>query len=96
MWVIKRRVIRYAREHDALPTTLNDLPKIPQHGDEVTDWWGNPIRFEVSGDGIATLSSPGGPVWGRDPREGAPIACRFPTKTDSGDWCDEMVPFIRE
>lgn len=96
MWGIKRRVLRYAHENGKLPTSLENLPEIPRLGNRTTDWWGNPIQFEVDAEGIATLSSAGGRVWGYRPREGEPRVCRFPTKKPNGEWSDELVDFIRE
>ena len=83
-------------ENGRLPTNLDNLPEIPGHGNETTDWWGNPIQFEVDSSGVVTLKSNGGKVWGYKPREGAPVICRFPTKKPTGEWCDELVDFIKE
>ena len=95
MWNTKRRVLRFAHENGSLPTALNNLPEIPGHRNSVNDWWGNPIEFQVDANGIATLRSAGGPVWGRNPSEGEPTAVRFPTKGPDGNWANEMVEFLK-
>ena len=96
MWEVKRRILRYAHENGKLPTSLDGLPEIPAHGKKITDWWGNSIQFEVDSAGIVTLTSAGGRVWGYNPREGAPLVCRFPTKKPTGEWSNELVDFIKD
>lgn len=96
MWGVKRRILRYAHEHGELPDNLENLPRIPRLRGKTTDWWGNPIQFEVDSEGIATLSSPGGKVLGYHPREGRPIVRKFPTKGPSGEWSGELVAFISD
>jgi hypothetical protein len=95
MWGIKRRVLRFAHENGELPCSLKNLPTIPGLSSKITDWWGNPIQFAVDFEGIATLRSPGGKVWGYRLQEGAPLVCKFPTKKPTGEWSDELVDFIQ-
>ena len=96
MWGIKRRILKYAHENGRLPKSLVGLPEIPGQGDRTTDWWGNPIKYELSADGFVTLSSAGGTVWFHRPKDGAPLVCRFPSKKPNGEWSDELVPFVED
>jgi hypothetical protein len=96
MWMIKRRMLRFAHENNRLPTSLADLSAIPGHRNRNTDWWGNSIRFDVDADGIVTLRSAGGSAWIWNPQEETPLTYRFRAKEPTGNWSNEFVEFIRE
>ena len=97
MSCVKCRILKYAHQHGRLPDRLDALPDMPPgYVNETTDWWGNPIHFEVDAQGIVTLGSHGGRAWGYKPRESEPVVCKFPTKKPSGEWSDELVDFISE
>ena len=96
MWVMKRRIMRYAHEHGRLPTSLSELPDIQGTMNRNVDWWGNPITYVANQDGLVTLRSPGGPVWGYSKREGAPIERSFWARASDGEWSDELVDFIEQ
>jgi hypothetical protein len=96
MSMIKRRILRYAHEHNRLPNCISELPTVAGHRNKDTDWWGNPIQFEFDCNGIATLTSKGGCSWTWNAKEGMPMVLRFRTKDTHGKWVDEMVEFIEE
>ena len=56
IWVIKRRVLRFARENNRLPDNIYNLPEIAGMGNSTTDWWGNQIRFSVDSKGTRQRS----------------------------------------
>src|SRR5437867_4191481 len=59
MFVTKRRIIQYARQHDHLPTNLSELPPMPGYDTATTDAWGRPIDFSFDASGVGTLRSLG-------------------------------------
>jgi hypothetical protein len=93
--VMKQRILRYARTHDALPESPHDLPEIPGKVNEVRDAWGRDIRMSLA-DGKATLTS-----LGRDGQPGgagddADMSGVFPLKDARGAWADEDVDWSQE
>lgn len=98
MWRIKCRIIRYAKQHGELPTSLDHLPQLggDPRANATTDWWGNRIHYAVDRDGLVTLSSNGGRVWGFKAREGKPLVRTFRARTPDGEWAKENVQFIED
>jgi hypothetical protein len=96
MSAIKRRILRFVHQNGRLPSSLDEIPSIPNFFNEITDWWGNRIRFDVDPAGIITLRSPGGRAWCRKASEGMPVVLTFPYKTPTGEWEDELVGFYEE
>jgi hypothetical protein len=96
MWVIKRRILKFAHQNDRLPKDLSELPIMPGYHNGLNDWWGNPIQLEMDDKGIASLKSAGGILWLHDAKDGVPLALRFPTKTSTGEWSDELVNFLKD
>ena len=95
IWVMKQRVLRYAKLHNSLPKSLNDLPETPGKINGVQDAWGRDILMSFT-DGKGTLTS-----LGRDGRSGgtgddADMTGVFPLKNEKGEWADEDVEWIRE
>jgi hypothetical protein len=89
MHVMKRRILRYAAVHDALPTSLDQLPRIEGFANEVTDGWGRPILWRVEGDEVTLVS------YGRDgvpggTGEDTDMVGVFRAKTADGRWADEF------
>ena len=37
IWIMKQRILRYAKLHNSLPNSINDLPVIPDKIDRVQD-----------------------------------------------------------
>jgi hypothetical protein len=89
MHMMKRRILRFASAHSALPTSVEQLPRIEGFANEVTDGWGRLIRFRVEGNDV-TLTS-----YGRDGKPGgdgedADMVAVFRVKTDIGAWAGEF------
>jgi hypothetical protein len=78
MWGLKRRILRYAREHGRLPASLSDLPPMQRYSNRTTDAWFRPIAYEADDEGVVTLSSP-------------VVALSFPSRGADGRWSDELV-----
>ena len=53
------RIGLYARQNNALPASLNLLPKRERHANRTTDGWNRPLRFEITLEGIVRLTSLG-------------------------------------
>lgn len=90
IWVMKHRILRYAKLHDSLPTSINDLPEIPEKLNRVQDAWGRDILMSFA-DAKATLTS-----LGRDGKPGgigedADVTGVFPLKDENGAWAKEDV-----
>jgi hypothetical protein len=95
IWVMKQRILRYAKAHNALPESVDNLPKIPDKIDGVQDAWGRKIIMEFS-DGKATLTS-----LGRDGKPGgkgdnADMSGVFLLRYKNGDWADESTEWIQK
>ena len=93
--VMKQRILRYARLHNSLPNSPNDLPQIPEKESGVQDAWGRDILMSFA-DGKATLTS-----LGRDGKPGgtgedADMSGVFPLKDENGAWAEEYVDWIQE
>jgi len=58
MHVIQQRVEKYLRENGEPPSSLDQLPVIPNKAASTTDGWGRQIAFVVNGNTI-TLTSCG-------------------------------------
>lgn len=93
MQTMKRRILRYVSARQALPTSLDQLPRIEGLSNDVTDGWGRPIFWRTEGDEVSLIS------YGRD---GAPggvgededMIGRFSTKRSDGSWADEFCEWL--
>jgi hypothetical protein len=95
IWVMKQRILRYAKQHNSLPKSPSDLPEIPGKISRVHDAWGREILMSFA-DGKATLTS-----LGRDGKPGgtgedADMSGVFPLKDENGKWADEGVDWVHE
>ncbi len=96
MWVIKRRILRFAQSHNKLPQSLSELPNMTGYDNSVSDQWGRAITYEVSSSGLVTLTSLGrdGKVDGSG--KGGDIVATFPSHDTKGGWSDELVPWSHD
>ncbi len=92
---MKKRVIRFAQDHDRLPTTVDELPKDLDTYNGVLDGWQRPITMTVNGSRV-TFTSLGrdGAPGGAD--EDADIIGEFDARREDGTWQDESVKWTRE
>ena len=89
MHMMKRRILRYAGTHDALPTSIEQLPRIDGFANEVTDGWGRAILWQIK-DGEFTLISYGRDGMAGGDGEDADMIAVFRVKTEDGVWADEF------
>jgi Type II secretion system (T2SS), protein G len=95
IWVMKQRILRYAKLHNALPKSPKDLPEIPEKINRVQDAWGREIRMSFA-DGKATLTSLGRDGNAGGTGEDADMVGIFPLKDANGAWAAEDVDWIQE
>lgn len=93
MHTMKRRILRYASAHEALPISLDQLPRIEGKSNDVTDGWGRPILWRSKGDEVTLVS------YGRDgvlggTGEDEDMMGVFSTKASDGRWSDELCEWL--
>lgn len=91
---LRLRIMRYARTHDRLPQTLDELPEVEGGASRIKDGWGKAILYAVNGDGIVTLTS-----YGKDGAKGgtgrnADMIGVFSPKNKDGVWETESRTWI--
>ena len=90
MVVMKRRILRYAREHDAPPARVADLPPLEGYTDSVVDGYGNAIEMEIDGDRVVLRSlGQDGAIGGEG--DALDVVGEFPLRSPDGQWADEMI-----
>jgi len=55
----KRRIQRYALEHNALPSALSETKEIEGCDNSIKDAWGRPLIYRADTNGLVTLESLG-------------------------------------
>ena len=91
MFITKRRIIQYARQHNQLPPTLAVLPAMAGYGNETTDVWKRPLDYGFDSSGIVTLQSLGAdkrPGGDGDKRDMTGV---FASRDAQGNWQDELA-----
>lgn len=91
MYVLKRKIIQYARLHDRLPTALQELPEEVQGMDDSSlDGQGNVIVYSSDANGIVRLA-------GDAPSKAGTVhlEATFPAKKVDGTWAFEEVDWIK-
>ena len=97
MFVVKRRIQIYAKDHNALPKTLTDLPPLPNAFDSLTaDEWGREIDYKADPDGVVTLTS-----LGADKAEGGTginkdMTAIFTARDSQGGWADPTTAWAKD
>ena len=100
MHTCKRRVLRYAHEHNSLPLTLSDTKPIkgkrPGYRSSIKDGWGVVLEYSYDTNGIVCFRS-----LGKDRKLGGvgknrDIARFFPARCSGGAWSDEGVDWMRD
>jgi hypothetical protein len=92
---MKQRILRYARLHNSLPKSPNDLPEIPGKISRVKDAWGRDILMAFA-EGNGTLTSLGRDGTSGGTGEDADMLGVFPLKDENGAWAEEDVNWIQE
>jgi hypothetical protein len=88
MYVLKRRILHYAKLNNKLPTSIEELTELEGFINRNTDGWGLPIRMVITGTEV-TLHS-----YGKDNKSGGTGVNQdfihiFEAKTSSNEWADE-------
>ena len=96
MLVTKRRILQFAGQHNKLPSTLAELPAMPNYDTETTDAWNRPLDYSFDDSGIVTLRSlgadrrPGGDGDNRD------MIGVFISRDATGNWHDELAEWKQD
>ena len=88
MYVLKRRILHYAKANNTLPTSLDELPELEGFNNRNTDGWGLKINMQIDGTEVSLIS------YGKDNEPGGEganldLIAIFDAKTSSGSWADE-------
>jgi hypothetical protein len=89
MFVLKRRILRFASKNNRLPPTLGNLPELEGKRNTSKDRWGCEIRYEVKNGRIRLTSygkdcDPGGSGDDQD------MVGEFIFKRSNGEWSNEL------
>lgn len=92
----KRRIQRYAIEHNALPSSLSETKIIQGYDESISDAWGFPIIYSVDTSGVVTLTS-----FGKDHQPGgdgdnADIVGIYQSRQPNGKWSEESVEWTKD
>jgi hypothetical protein len=96
MHMCKRRIQRYAIDHNALPSTLSETKEIQGYDNSINDAWGFPITYGVDTNGLVTLIS-----FGKDNKPGGTgdntdMVGAYPSRQPNGKWSDEFVEWTKD
>jgi hypothetical protein len=81
------RISLYARQSNSIPPSLSVLPKRTGYANQTVDAWKRPLHYEVTPDGIITLTSLGKDGQPGGEADDADITRRYYTKRpDSSLW----------
>jgi hypothetical protein len=88
IYVLKRRILLYAKENNQLPKTLDELPLHDGFVNRTTDVWDNEIMMKNEGTTVSLIS------YGKDKKLGGvgdnrDVIGIFDTKTPFGAWANE-------
>jgi len=91
MFILKRRILQFAHDHDTLPPDLTVLPPLQSKFDSlITDEWGRPIVYSATPAAVVTLQSPG------IPGSNKTITAIFSARDSGGEWQDLTTPWIKD
>lgn len=88
MHVIQRRTLHYAKQHNKLPQSVDELPILEGFYNTNTDYWGNKILIQIDGTTVTLIS------YGKDAKPGGTganldLIASFEAKTSAGAWVNE-------
>jgi hypothetical protein len=89
MQPLQTRILRYAKNNNRLPASLQELPLLIGYTNRTTDVWNNEIRLIVKGTNITLMS------YGKDQKVGGcgddrDVVGTFEARTQSGAWAEEL------
>jgi len=88
MYIMKRKVLHYAKEKNKLPKTVEDLPYLEGFSNSNTDSWGHVINMHINGSEV-TLSSLGKDNKPGGKKSNLDLVAIFDAKTKNGSWANE-------
>lgn len=96
MQMCKRRVLRFAREHGKLPSSLSETKPIEGYHSSMKDGWGVVLDYGFDSNGVVTLRS-----LGKDRAAGGIVndvdmIGTFPSKEADGSWSGEFVEWTQD
>ena len=91
MHMSRRRILRYAAKHNALPAKISETEEIAGYDKSIKDAWGHDLIYTIATNGDVTVMS-----LGKDNRLGgsnddADMVGVFPSKKPDGSWSEELV-----
>lgn len=92
----KRRVLRYAREHGRLPSTLSETQPIKGYYSSIKDAWGVVLEYSVDSNNVVTFRSLGKDKIPGGTGENADMTGIFHARAPDGTWADEFVDWTRD
>ena len=100
MHMAKRRILRYASAHNALPNSLAQTAEIPGYDNSLKDGWGRALLYRVATNGDVILTSLGKDNKVGGANDDADMTGIFSSRKPDGSWSDEAVewkqdPFLR-
>ena len=96
MYMCKRRVLRYAREHGRLPSALNETEPIEGFHSSIKDGWGVVLSYTVGTNDVVTFTSLGNDHAPGGTGDNADMIGRFNAREPDGTWPDELVDWIQD
>jgi hypothetical protein len=91
IWLIRQRILMYARQHNTLPPHLAALPLRQGYDNEIIDTWGNPVLYRVSLDGAIELKSLGADGQLGGTGANADIVQTYRAKQPDRAWSDDVM-----
>jgi len=90
----KRRILRYAQKHNALPSTLKDTVLTDGHDSSTKDGWGFDLEYRVEPNNIVTFYSLGKDHAPGGTGDNMDMTGTFLAKQPNGSWSNELVDWI--
>ena len=96
MHMCKRRVLRFAAEHDKLPSSLQETQPIDGYDSSIKDAWGVLLDYSVDTNGVVRFVS-----LGKDRKPGGTgknmdVIGTFPSRQPDGSWSKEFVQWSQD
>lgn len=96
MHMCKRRIQRYAIDHNALPSLLRQTKEIDGYDNSIKDAWGYDFIYNVDTNGLVTLTS-----LGKDNKPGgtgnnADMIGTYPSRQQNGKWSKEYIDWTKD
>ena len=96
MHMCKRRILRYAQEHGALPSSLSDTTPIEGYHSSIKDGWGAVLYYSVSTNDFVTLRSLGKDQAPGGSGDDIDMTGSFSARAPDGSWSDEFVEWTQD